>query len=299
MMSRKGWKTGFKLPPRYTPPYYQRTGITIVPDAILTGIGSSEALGILGVSLNAQATGIGSGEALGKITASLSISGVGGIASAGAIGGGAASALINASGIASAEASGQAVASVSGGAIDISNVGGIPGAEAVGQLSCTLEPLPEISGGQPGKRKRGGEYGLVEYPRKGKRKLTVVLQQRRQVFDANLEAYQVPEAIGGVNPVMDILAEFEQAGQGFAARMHLVGDLVQKKSRFNAQVRLGVRIAVALHQGGQEFAASIFTRKAPPAQTPAWISDILRSEALRIETDDEEAILTILMASRR
>lgn len=166
----------------------------------------------------------------------------------------------------------------------------------------TLVPEPEVqpvvsSGGQRGRR-RGAEYGLVVYPVRGRRELTLDLVQARQVLESELEAYWIPVAAGELRPVLEVLADFEQSPNQFHGQVRQVAGLVQPRARFSGRMRLAHRIMFGLLQAGQGFGATVFGRGQPLRETPAWIGDILESEAINREQDDEEAIL-LLIASRR
>lgn len=160
-----------------------------------------------------------------------------------------------------------------------------------------LEPTAPVVTGPAGGQ-RGREYGFVEYPTRRKSQLAFDLVQKRQAFRADLEAYQVPEAVGTLLPVLDILAEFEQARAEFSARVRQVADFTQSRSRFTARVRLGNRASVALRQDRQQFLGQVVTRKPMSTETPARISDILKRGVVRDEKDDEEAILLFLITPK-
>jgi len=160
-----------------------------------------------------------------------------------------------------------------------------------------LAPEIATSGGQRG-RKRGAEYGLVEYPVGGKRELILALAQRRQSVAVELETFALPGVEGELRPQQDIYADFEQKPAAMAAEIRQTVGLRQARGRFVARLSLVHRAMFGLAQSRQEFEATIFQYE-PKAGgvTPNWIRDILAAEAIN-ERDDEEAIL-LLIASRR
>ena len=158
-------------------------------------------------------------------------------------------------------------------------------------------PVVAVSGGQRGKR-RGAEYGLVEYPVRGKRELTLALAQRRQSVAAEMETFASPGVEGELRPQQDIYADFEQKPGEWSAEIRQTAGLQQARGRFVARLRLAHRVMFGLAQSRQEFRATLFQYTPKDERmTPGWIRDILAREAVN-ERDDEEAIL-LLIASRR
>lgn len=155
-----------------------------------------------------------------------------------------------------------------------------------------VEPPPSAQGPDPSsgqRRRRGGGYGYVEYPKKKVAQKTAEkvqvfsvgiqdVAQPRAAFHAELEIYKVPVARG-------VLWE-----RRIKASVH------QLASSFSARLRLVVSLGLEVYQEPQRFRATMFQIPRGEKKMPKWIQDVIDREEQ--ERDDEEAILALLFGRK-